>query len=274
MISNEQLKEFGFNDIAKFPTALLNHAVTISLPSAMAHQLQPVDIIINRGLAIPVQMPGVPNGMIIRNDGKMVHVAHDNPLDFSTPLKVTFTDDIAYDVRIEAHHIMQRAVEVDPSLNILWKEILAHWIKWYPLLLQEIKRQHAGEFNHVQDALRGLEQLLEKFVGQVTQESSQPGLIPFKIIVQSVEEMDSGWMGEEFIVNENRLSTVIAVGASSYVAEVARPRIKGILQNPVFFTHSTYRLYYEPRIIPVLKLVVVPPLNTVAHDLSRGIDLY
>ena len=48
MISSERLKEFGFEDAAKFPQLLLNHAVTISLPSAVAHGVGPVTVIIDR----------------------------------------------------------------------------------------------------------------------------------------------------------------------------------------------------------------------------------
>ncbi len=273
MISNEQLREFGFEDISKFPQILTDHAVTISLPSAIAHQLEPVQVIINRGLAIPVQMPGVPNGMIIRSDGKMVYVGHESAADFSTPLKASFTDNINYDVRLEAFNIMSRAVEVDPLLGDIWIEILSHWVKWYPILLHEIKRQHAGEFNTAKEAVAGLEDFLESFARQVEGEQVNSDIVPFKIVVQTVEEVAKGWQGEEFVADESTVGAVLAQQVHNYMKQRLLPKLRLILESPIFFTKSTFRLYFEPRVVPVLKMLVIPPLNGEVPDLPRGIDL-
>jgi hypothetical protein len=273
MLSNEHLKEFGFEDLSKFPRILMDHSVTVSLPSAVSHQLEPVHVIIHRGLAIPVQMPGVPNGMVIRSDGKMVFVAHEQPRDFTSPLKVTFTEDIAYDIRIEAYNIMLRAVEVDRSLQAVWTEILDHWVQWYPPDGKEIKFQSGGTFRDIQKALAGLEQFLDKFGAQVQRESSQPHVIPFKIVVESQEEAGKGWQGEEFRIKESTLGQIMSQGTRPFLNDEIQPKLKETLQNPVFFTQSSFQLYFESRVIPVFKIIVVPPANPDGIELSRGIDL-
>ena len=269
MISPQRLKEFGFDDAAKFPQLLLNHAVTISLPSAVAHNVGPVTVIIDRGLAVPVQMPGVPNGMIIKSDGTMVYVGHRDPLDFASLLQASFVRDIAYDVRVEAYNIMRRAVELDPVLNGIWQEIQSQWVKWYPPAFKEIERQSAGQFLNVQSALQGLEELIRKFIDQ----TAQTGFMPVRIIVQTAEELEKGWQGEEFPADETTNGRVLSLGPKQYVRENLLPKLKKILSNPVFFSQSAFQLYYEQRVVPAMKLVVVPPTGAPSEDFARGIDL-
>ena len=273
MISDEHLKEFGFEDISKFPQVLTDHVVTISLPSAMAHRLDPVNVVIKKGLAIPVQVSGVPNGMIVCNDGKMVFVSHETPADFNSPLKVSFTDNIAFDIRIDAFNIMRRAVEVNEALGGVWLEILSHWIKWYPLLMVEVKRQKVGIFGNAKEAYKGFEQFLESFVKQSNDSKSIGQLVPFKIIVQTEEEDGKGWQGEEFLILESSTTDVLSKGLPVFMKDHVGPRLRSVLQNPVFYSQSTYCFYYEPRVIPVLKMVLIPPLTQNLDGLSRGIDL-
>lgn len=273
MISNELLKEFGFEDVSKFPRVLMDHAVTVSLPSAVSNQIDPVHVIINSGLAIPVQIPGVPNGMIIRNDGRMVYVAHEQPRDFTTPLKVTFTTEIAYDIRIEAYNIMLRAVEVDRSLQTVWNEILAHWVTWYPADGKEIKSQAGGAFKDIRETLSGLEVFIDKFIRQIKSEAAPVDHVPFKIVVEAEDQAAKGWQGEEFIVKESTVGDVSAKTAAAFLQVAVRPRLKEILQNPVFFSQSSFQLHFESRAVPVFKIIVVPPLQTEAAELSRGIDI-
>jgi len=273
MISNQRLKEFGFDNEAKFPKLLTDHAVTVSLPTAIAHHLPPASVVIGRGLVIPVQMPGVPNGMIIKNDGTMVYVAHQDPTDFTSPVKVSFTDDIAYDVRVQAYNIMRRAIEVDPGLNGIWQEIQAHWVTRYPPFLKEIERQSAGHFLNIREALEGLVSVVANFTAQAGQQSAHKDMIPLKVIVQTAEQLERGWQGEEFLVEETLVGQVLLWGPQKYVLEHLTGKLRVILKNPVFISRSTFQLYYEPRIIPAVKLVVIPPVNAGSGAHSHGIDL-
>lgn len=237
MISSQRLKEFGFGDADKFPKLLLNHNVTVSLPTAITHHVPPVSVVIDRGLAVPVQMQGAPNGTIIKSDGTIAYVSHRDPADQASPLQVTFVDDIIYDVRAQVYNIMRRAVEADRGLNDVWQEVLAHWTKRYPPFIKEIERQNLGEFTHARDAVHAL------------------GKYSCKAVVQTLEQFEKGWQGEEF------------------TADKMPADLKRILKDPVFHSRSTFRLYHESRTVPVVKLVVIPPADAVSYGHSRGIDL-
>jgi hypothetical protein len=265
MISDEHLREFGFDNIEKFPELLTNHEVTVSLPSAIVHGVAPITITITRGLAIPMQMPGIQNGMIITENGTMVYVSHRDPKDFSTPLEASFTDDIAFDIRIEAFNIMRRAVEVDPNLKEVWEQIQKNWVAWYPPQNKEIDVQSAGAYRHIQEAYDGLQRLMQRFIFEVQQRSERARGISLKVVVQTQEEFDQGWQGEEFVVDE------IIVG--SYQPEDLKSDLKKMLKNPVFPSQSTFQVNYEPRAIPVIKLLVIPMAEAGADAFSHGIDL-
>ncbi len=265
MIANGRLQEFGFEHLDRLPKVLTNHQVTISLPSAIARQVEPATVVIERGIAIPLQMPGVPNGMIIKNDGTMVHVSHTQEGDFSSPLKVIYTDQIAYDVRLEAYNIMRRAVEVDRKLKPVWLEIQAQWLKWYPPFLKEIERQNTGQFASIKEAVQGLDALIHKFYSDIQRQFQHSAAIPLRIMVQTIEEMQKGWQGEEFLVDE--------ILQTQYQQEALRLKLKKILKNPVFDPRSFFQVCYEPRLLPVIKLVVLGPTDGHTGSYASGIDL-
>ncbi len=271
MISKEQLKEFGFENIEKFPRLLSNHEVSISLPSAIANGVAAVNVTIDRGVAIPVQIPGVPNGMIIRHNGTMVYVAHRIPEDQTSSLQATFTDDISYDVRLESFNIMSRAVEVDPQLKAVWDEIQSHWMHWYPPFLKEIARQSSGQYKSIGGAVKVLDFLLAKFITDVKNQTPQAAAIPLRIIVQSLEELRKGWQGEEFIVDQTTVGQIMLIGLDKYTDEDLRGKLRKTLKNPVFCSNAAFEVFYEPRAIPAIKLVVENPSG--ADEFSSGIEL-
>lgn len=271
MISHEQLKEFGFENIEKFPRTLNNHEVSISLPSAIANGVAAVNVTIDRGLAIPVQMPGVPNGMIIRYNGTMVYVAHRIFEDQSSPLQATFTDDISYDVRLEAFNIMRRAVEVSAELKPVWEEIQGYWLHWYPPFLKEIARQSSGQYNNISGAIKVLDFLLAKFITDVKNQTPQAASIPLRFIIQTKEEMAKGWQGEEFIVEQTTVGQVVLMGLEKYCQGQLRQAFKKALKNPIFCSQAKFEIFYEPRAIPAIKLVIDNPSG--GDDFPQGIDL-
>ncbi len=271
MISKEQLKEFGFENIDKFPRLLNSHDVSISLPSAIANGVSAVNVTIDRGIAIPVQIPGVPNGMIIRYNGTMVYVAHRVPEDQTSALQATFTDDISYDIRLETFNIMRRAVEVDEQLRAVWEEIQSHWLHWYPPFIKEIARQSSGQYKSVGGAVKVLDFLLAKFIADVKHQTPQAAGIPLRIIVQTLDEMRKGWQGEEFIADQTTVGQIMLIGLEKYAQEHLQGKIRKALKNPVFCSNATFEVFYEPRAIPVIKLVIENPAGL--DDLSQGIDL-
>ncbi len=271
MISNEQLKEFGFENIEKFPRLLNSHDVSISLPSAIANGVAAVNVTIDRGIAIPVQIPGVPNGMIIRYNGTMVYVAHRIPEDPASNLQATFTDDISYDIRLESFNIMRRAVEVDPDLRPVWEEIQGHWMHWYPPFLKEINRQSSGQYKSIAGAVKVMEFLLAKFITDVKNQTPQAAAIPLRIIVQTLEEMRKGWQGEEFIADQTTVGQIMLTGLDNYAQEHLRGKLRKALKNPVFCSDASFEVFYEPRAIPAIKIVIDNP--AASDDFSQGIDL-
>lgn len=271
MISKEQLKEFGFDNIEKFPRLLNNHEVSISLPSAMAHGVAAINVSIDRGVAIPVQIPGVPNGMIIRSNGTMVYVAHRIPEDPASALQSTFTDEISYDIRLESFNIMRRAVEVDPQLKDVWDEIQSHWLHWYPPFIKEIARQSSGQFKSIGGAVKVLDLLIAKFIADIKNQNTQAASIPVRIILQTLDEMRKGWQGEEFIVDQSTVGQMMLLGLEKYTEINLRNKLKSALKNPVFSSNATFEVYYEPRAIPVIKIVIDNPVES--DHFIQGIDL-
>ena len=255
MIPDEKLEEFGFNK-DQFPRKLIEQAVTLGLPLAGGHSAAPITIVIERGLMVPVQTPGTANGMIIREDGAILHVSPQNPSDLGSALKTTFLQDIPYDVRVDVYNIMKRAVEIDPDLSDIWAEIQARWIERYPPIVGEIHRQEYGSFVTINQAFGALQNLIQQFFQQASSKVSGAENIPLKVIVQTAEELEHGWQGEEFAADRQNL------GES----------LKTILRNPVFHSKSTFRLCYEPRMVPAIKLVVAAPAHGAFANYAHGIE--
>ena len=271
MISKEQLHEFGFENIERFPRSLNDHEVSISLPSAITNGVAAVNVVIDKGIAIPVQIPSVPNGMIIRNNGTMVYVSHRIPEDQTSALQATFTDDISYDIRLESYNIMRRAVEVDEQLRPVWEEIQGHWLHWYPPFIKEIARQSSGQYTSIGEAAKVLDFLLAKFITDVKNQTPQAATIPLRINVQTLDELHKGWQGEEFIVDQITVGQIMLIGLEKYCTDQLKGKLKKVLKDPVFSSRATFEVFYEPRAIPVIKLVIENPPG--ADDIYQGIDL-
>lgn len=270
MISDEQFREFGFEK-SQFPRKIISQAVTLGLPSADANQVEPVTVVIDRGLLVPTQAPGALNGMIIKDDGTILHIGHEDPYDPKTPLKATYIEDIPYDVRSEIYNIMKRAVEVDADLSDVWAQIHARWMERFPSRSDEVQRHDRGLFDNIQTAFEGIVGLVEQFVEQALEKAQQPDVIPVKIIVQTQEELQHGWHGEEFWADTSTVGQIRAAGMLNYRQALGQ-RLKALFKNPVFHSKSAFRIYYESRMVPSIKLIVIAPAEP-SVEFPQGIDL-
>lgn len=273
MISKSRLQEFGFTDPEKFPRGLYRHAVTLSLPSAMEKGIEPLEVVIEEGLAVPLQTSSSSSGMIIRSDGTMLYVAHHDAADPASPLEARFIKDIPYDVRISVSNVMRRAVQADPSLADLWRRVSAAWTAWFPVLERDVAVFSAGEFRDIRLAWNGIADLLGRCLDQFFRNPIDLDRIRVKILVQSDMEFRKGWLGEEFLVDEASLQSIEKQGRVKYLMQHVFPGLQKVLRNPVFFPESRFRLYYGSRGVCMIKLVISPIKEQDGFTLkSAGID--
>jgi hypothetical protein len=273
MTLQHRMREFGFLDVDHLPRVLNDHAVSLSLPSAMEHGLDPVEITIRRGLAIPAQVPGSANGVIVRSDGMVLHVGHHDPKDLSSPLEAKFVKDIPYDLRVELSNIMRRAVQADPSLAPVWESILRAWKLWFPLKAALPGIKHAGTFAVASAAWKAVCRTLEQLVTKLeSQKSDAPQTAGIRIVVQNEPQARQGWLGEEILVDEVQAAVLIKEGSSAYARRHLLVKMRQVLASPVFHSRSSFRVLYEPRSAHTIKLVVIPPSGR-TDAASFGIDL-
>ncbi|MBF0387730.1 MAG: hypothetical protein HQL20_07730 [Candidatus Omnitrophica bacterium] len=259
MIPLSRLQEFGFADEGRFPRRLTRHAVTMSLPSALEHGVEPLEVIVEDGLVVPLQRSGSSSGMIIRNDGAMLYVAHQDQKDPASPLEARFIKEIPYDARNEVSNIMHRAVHADPSLADIWRQVSMTWLDWFPALKNEGAIQPAGEFTQVAKAWDMTGELIGRLIEKVQRSFS--GEVNLKVVVQSEADFKKGWLGEDILVDERTLREVTAQGRVKYLLQFLFPRMQKVLSSPVFHPRSTFRLYYGSSSVYIVKLVVVPPAD-------------
>lgn len=259
MIPKSRLQEFGFADEDKFPRRLRHHAVTMSLPSALDHGAQPLEVVVDDGLVVPLQKPGTTSGMIIKSDGTMLYIWHRDQKDPRSPLDARFIKEIPYDARIEVSNVMQRAVAADPSLSSIWAKISAAWLEWFPLLTGEGVVLEAGQFDKIAKAW----DMIGELTGRLTARdpASSAGELKLKVLVQCDGDFVKGWLGEEILVDEIILSEIHRTGRVKYLLQRLYPRMQEVLRNPVFHPRSTFCLYYGSSSVYMIKLVVVAPAD-------------
>ena len=267
MIPKSRYQEFGFADEDKFPRRLSHHAVSMSLPSAMDNGIEPLEVIVDDGLVVPLQKTGSSSGMIIRSDGMMLYVWHRDPKDPRSPLEARFIKEIPYDARAEVSNIMHRAVGADPTLDDIWGKVSAAWLGWFPVLDVEGAVQPAGEFATVAKAWDMMGQLMGRLIEKAGASSGGVGV---KIIVQSEENFKQGWLGEENIVDETTLRAITVQGRVKYLLQVLFPKIQKVLRLPVFHPSSTFRLYYGSSSVYMIKLVVIAPVDPGKKSLNAA----
>jgi len=258
MIPQSRLEEFGFSDPKKFPQHLMRHAIMLSLPSAMERGIDPVEIVIEDGLAVPLQVSVNSSGMVIRGDGAMLYVAHRDDRDMASPLEVRFIREIPYDVRIEVSNIMRRAVLADPSLKDVWSRVSGIWLSWFPISEDDGAVSSAGEFGNIGQAWNGIGDLVSRLCGQVHQSAAKTVSSRLRLVVQSGQEFKKGWQGEEHVVDETDVELIIQRGRIKYLLQDLFPKMQKILRNPMFSLESTFRLYYGSRRAYIIKLVILP----------------
>ncbi len=256
MVPQSRLQEFGFTDAGKFPQRLIYHAVLLSLPSAMDNGIEPLEVIIEDGLMIPMQASGSNGGMIVQSDGRMLYVGHRDPLDMKSSLEARFIKEIPYDARLEVSHIMHRAVQVDPGLMEIWDKVNSVWMGWFPVLEAEEDRVLSGEFTNIAQAWNRLGDLIGQLIANIPVNPSD--LLKIKVIIQSDHEFRRGWQGEEFLADEIVRRSVTEQGLTKYLFQRLLPRMQQILRNPIFFSGSIFRLYYGFRGSCIIRLVIVP----------------
>jgi len=259
MIPKSQLQEFGFTDPEKFPRELVHHVVSLSLPSAMDQGMEPLEVIIENGLVVPLQASNTSSGMIIQNDGTMLYIGHRDAGNPSSPLESRFTKDIPYDMRIEVNNIMRRAVQADPTLSDIWTRIANSWSGWFPGLEEESSIQPAGEFKSIAQAWNKLSDLMGQMIDQVTGNKYDLKRVILKVIVQSDKEFKKGWLGEESVADEVTLKSIVQQGRVKYLLQSLLPKLQKVLKNPVFSSKSAFRIFYGSRRSYIIKLIVVTP---------------
>ncbi len=251
-----KLQEFGFSSEDKLPRQLRDDAVTLSLPSAVEHGVEPVMVEIAHGLVIPLTAAGTHNGMIINSDGQVLHVGHADAADPFSPLEARFIKDVPYDIRVEVVQIMRRAVLVDPSLNDIWKLVREVWVQWFPPKPNGSKAVRVGVFADAHQAWEGLLAL----IGQAA-DGSGTGRV--RVVIQHELEFNKGWLGEETLVDEGPARKMSCFS-----------KMQRALRDPMFHPRSTFKLWREPRTVDVFKLVVVPPWGMDKDDVNTaGIEL-
>ncbi|MBF0331251.1 MAG: hypothetical protein HQL17_04880 [Candidatus Omnitrophica bacterium] len=256
MIPLARLQEFGFKSEDRLPRQLRDDAVTLSLPSALEHGLEPVMVEIAHGLVIPLSSANAHNGMIINSDGMVLHVGHAVADDSRSPLQARFIQEVPYDIRVEVCQIMRRAVLADPSLDEIWKPVCAAWVGWFPPKPNGSKAVRVGVFQHSREAWAGLQ-------GLIGQAADGAAAVSVRVVVQREAEFNKGWLGEETLVDE---------GPARKMACFLR--MQRVLRDPVFHPRSTFKLWRELRGANVFKLVVVPPSEGALDDgNAAGIEL-
>lgn len=273
MIPLSRLHEFGFETIDQLPKHLSNHAVTLSLPTAVHYGLEPIEVVIEDGLVIPSQSGALSGGMIVRRDGSMLYVGHKDAKDPRSPLESHFTREIPYDARVEVVHVMRRAVAADPSLTSIWSVILQVWSGWFSAFDGEGDIQAAGDFKDASGAWSRMGELLDRLV---TQFGASPDLsrLNVKFIVQLESELRKGWLGEESLVDSVPLDIIADQGRVKFMYQHLFPKLQKALRSPLFSSSSTFRICYGTRQAYIIKLVVVLSEGQSAGVTdSVGIDL-
>ena len=113
--------------------------------------------------------------------------------------------------------------------------------------------------------------MVEKFIIDIKKQTPQAASISLRVILQTAEEMKKGWQGEEFIIDQTTVGEIMVMGLDKYFEENLQNKMKRALKNPVFCSDASFEVFYEPRAIPVLKLVIDNPIGS--DDFSQGIDL-
>ncbi|GEM_PF-3462544 len=274
MIPQGRLRESGFSDEKKFPRELIDHEIELSLPSAMAHGVASVRVRVARGLVVPLQVSGSANGTVIRSDGAILHVGHQDPADAASALEAHFIRDIPYDLRVDVVHIMRRALQADPSLKGIWDEILQAWKIWFPAPESVGVFKQAGTFDRVDQAWQGMVHLMGQLMSQLDQHVPVPAHVKVRVVVQLEAEFRKGWCGEELLAGEAAAAAIIKAGWINYVKNFIFPKLQLVLGSPVFHPQSTFKLLYGVGGAPTIKLVVVPRPGVDASGLTAvGIEL-
>ncbi|MEI8011549.1 MAG: hypothetical protein WCI27_03565 [Candidatus Omnitrophota bacterium] len=274
MIPHDRLRESGFLDDRKFPRELVDHEIELSLPSAIEYGVTPLRVRVERGLVIPLQVAGSSNGTVIRRDGAILHVGHQESGNPASPLAARFIRDIPYDLRVEISNIMRRALQVDPSLKSIWDDVRNVWLVWFPAGESVDAFKFAGSFDTADQAWLGMAHLIGQLVERFEEHAPVPVHVKIRVAVQGDVEFKEGWSGEELLVSEAAVTAVITAGWINYVKNFIFPGLRQVLASPVFQPRSTFKLYYGNGGTPTVKLVVVPwPGHDAQAVSSAGIEL-
>ncbi len=274
MIPHDRLRESGFLDDRKFPRELVDHEIELSLPSAIEYGVTPLRVQVKRGLVIPLQVTGSSNGTVIRQDGAILHVGHQEPGNPASPLAARFIREIPYDLRVEISNIMRRALQADPSLKGIWDDIQRAWQIWFPAKESLEAFRLAGSFDDAQQAWFGVAHLTGQLIERFEAHAPVPVHVKIRVVVQGHDEFNQGWSGEELLVNEAAVAAINKAGWINYVKNFIFPGLKQVLGNPVFQPRSTFKLYYGNSGTPTIKLVVVPwPGHDALAVSAAGIEL-
>lgn len=258
MVPKSRLQEFGFPDEGKFPRHLVNHSVSMTLPSAIERGIDPLEVIVEDGLVVPLQKEGSSGGMIIRSDGMMLYVWHRDPKDPGTPLESRFISEVPYEARVEVNNIMHRAIGADPTLIDIWAKVSAAWVERFPVVERESTLQLAGEFTTVPLAWGIISELIAQLTGK---QPRPPGEAILRLVVESEHDFKRGWLGEESVVDEAPLREIFKTGRVKYLLQRLFPRMQKALRSPVFNPRSHFRVYYGAGSVYLIKLIVVPPAD-------------
>lgn len=260
MFNEVRLQEFGFKNAEAFPRLIDNQEITLTLPTAGA-LVDPVAVQITAGLLVPVQLPsGMAQGMVIDIDGRVVSISqqHNDP---ENDLHVQFVEEVPYDARVEVANVMQRALMINPELNDVWQVIRRHWQVRFPANTDELERQAIGRYDDVHAAWQELCVAFMKLIQQMENRATLDRVhVEPQVVVQTQDDFELGWLGKEVLVDRLSLQELDVYSMSTYCQQRLGPKLREHLADPLYDPKSTFALYYEARLFPTVKLVVLPRL--------------
>lgn len=257
MVNEVTLKEFGFSSIEKFPRRLDNQEITLTLPEVDG-VVDPIAVDIVCGLLVPIQLPSqMQQGMIITDEGCVVSIAQkiDEP---EAELEIKYVEDVPYDARIEIANVMRRAVIIDETLGQVWDSIESYWEMRFPPTHEELQRQGIGFFKKVEKAWEGMAGAFSKLTQQIHQSEHQDvSQFQLQVVVQTQQDFHLGWKGVEKVIGRVRINELEEMTVVEYLEEKLGPALKEELADPIYDPQSDFRLFYEARLFPTVKLVVI-----------------
>ncbi len=247
-------KQYGFASLEQLPQRLMNQTITLGLPATIAGKNKPLDIPIESGVVVPLQLPGnYSRGTIINQEGRILFVTNQNPTDPASPLIYDWLsgEKIPQQLRQVIANFMLRACIVDPQLLEIWGKIMTAQGGIFSSQDYQFGESVLGPFTNAAQTYQTLGQL---FIQTWDTFQSSEILNKLSIRVNGHGEGEGQLIGE---IPINSFSTDAEV--VQYFQTTIGSALQLFLRNPALSPQSSFQITIQFLPQPTLTLVVISP---------------